>query len=300
MVDNRKPIVLALISMVLWGLSYPINRIFLQYIPAVELAFFKYGTFAILLLITSFFTKVRLPRAKDLPIFALAGLIGISLYNASLNYGLTTVTAATSGMIMASSPIVLVLLSRLLLKEKLDSKLWLPILFQFSGVVIISIFDGVLTLNSGVVWILIAMFLSTMYSLLQRMFKRYRPIEVMTYCTSFGGLFLFLFVPHSFQVLASVPKNIAWGVFVFAVFVISLSNLLWGFALRMSNSMNAIGNFLFLPSVFATIFGALILKEIPSIATAIGGGMIILGAIVFNRLKMQLAKEKIQQEKHRM
>lgn len=296
--DNRKPIILALISMVLWGLSYPINRIFLQYIPAVELAFFKYGTFALLLLLSSFFTKVRLPRLKDVPIFAIAGLIGISLYNAAFNYGLTTVTSATSGMIMASSPIVLVILARIILKEKLDSKLWLPILFQFSGVLIISFFDGVLTLNIGVVWVMIAMLFQSMYSLLQRTLQRYRPIEVMTYCTSFGAFFLFLFVPHSFQLLTTVPKNVAWGVLVFAIFVISFSNLLWGFALRMSNSMNAIGNFLFLPSVFAAIFGALILNEIPTISTVVGGVMIIAGAFIFNRFKIQIAKKKIQQEKN--
>lgn len=296
--DNRKPILFALVAMVLWGLSFSINRIFLQYITPVELAFFKYGTFGFIMLIAAPFTKIRLPRLKDVPTFALAGLVGICLYNISLNQGLTTTTAATTSMIMASSPIVMVLLTRIFLKEKLETKLWIPILFQFSGVVIISVFDGVLKLNIGVVWVIIAMLFSTMYSLIQRMLQQYRPVEVMTYGTFFGGLFIFIAAPSSLQVVVTLPPNIVVGLFAFGVFVIALSNLLWGFALRMSTSMNAIGNFLFLPPVFAAFFGAIILKEIPSIATAIGGTIIILGSIYFNRLKMQLAKTKVEAEKN--
>jgi drug/metabolite transporter (DMT)-like permease len=56
---------------------------------------------------------------------------------------------------------------------------------------------------------------------------------------------------------------------------------------------------LFLPSVFATIFGAIITKEIPSISTLIGGTIIIIGSFIFNHIKMKLAAEKLQEENNK-
>ena len=287
--NNKKPLFIAFIAMILWGLSFPLNRICLQYYPPIALAFIKYAIAGLFLVIVSFFMKARLPKWKDIPVFILAGFIGITFYNISLNNGLVSVTSATSSMIMASSPIMIVLLSRLFIKEKLHTKLWIPILIQFSGVLVISLFDGVLTFNSGIIWIIMATILSSLYTIIQRVLVKYQAIEIITYSTIFGSIFLFIAAPDSFVILQNAPQNQLILVIAFAIGVVGISTLLWGIAVRTSTSVNSVGNLLFLPPVFATFFGAIITQEIPTIPTIVGGAIILIGSLVFNRVKKNIA-----------
>jgi drug/metabolite transporter (DMT)-like permease len=71
-----------------------------------------------------------------------AGLLGMSGYQALLNLGETVVPAATASIIVATVPIITALLARILLREHLDKWRWIGILVAAAGIVVVTLGRG--------------------------------------------------------------------------------------------------------------------------------------------------------------
>ena len=63
--------------------------------------------------------------------------------------------------------------------------------------------------------------------------------------------------------------------------------IFWTRALEISKTTTEVTSFMFVTPVLATIMGIIILGDIPKISTFIGGGIVILGMILFNKTKNQ-------------
>src|SRR5258708_12798263 len=72
-------------TVVLWASAFPGIRAALQNYTPAHIALIRYVTASLVLLVYALFARIRLPRFRYLPGFALLGLIGIAFYNFSLN-----------------------------------------------------------------------------------------------------------------------------------------------------------------------------------------------------------------------
>lgn len=276
----------SIITIIIWAMAYILTKIGLIYFSPLGLSVFRYVAASIFFLIVIFVKKVPPPEIKDIPWFFALGATGFSIYVLTFNIGARSVSVATSSIIIATTPIFTALIARMVFNEKISKIGWSGILIEFIGVVVICLWEGIFSLNMGVLWILISAFSFSIYNILQRkLVNKYTPIQTTTYSIFTGTIILLAFLP---KVLPEL-KNSVWqanvSVIIMGIVCSGIAYLLWAKALTLADTTSEVSNFLFVSPLLTTIIGFFTLFEIPSIGTWIGGAIIFLGIIFFEKGK---------------
>jgi len=229
---------------------------------------------------------MRLPKLKDVPLFFLGGAIGFAVYVYLINEGSRTLTASVVSFLVSAAPVLTALLARMLLKEKIGVIGWVSVVCSFSGVGIITYFNGGLAFTSGTVWICLAVILISMYNIYQRkLLLRYTPLEITTYCIVAGAILLSVFAPRSFPQLADAQTTEIIAIIILGVFSASIAYLLWAYALSKAEKTSEVTNYMFVTPVLTTIFGFVLIGESPRFSVYIGGALVLLGVLLVNKQK---------------
>lgn len=98
---NGKYLLLLILVILIWGMSFPVMKVGLQYLPPVEFAAGR----LIIACITMFFIVIVSrnfvwPSRKDLPIILSIGLLQLGIFTVLLTCGLQLVDAARSAILI--------------------------------------------------------------------------------------------------------------------------------------------------------------------------------------------------------
>ncbi len=270
-------------TIVCWALSYIITRLTLHWFSPLSLSFLRYLTASAALFLLALAMKMQPPRARDLPWFILGGFVGCFLNIVTYNIGQSTVTAATASIIIATTPVMTALLARIFFREKLPAYKWAATAVEFSGVAVLTLMHGSLSLNRGLLWLLLAAFTLACYNIIQRRLTRdYSGLQVTAFCFFFGTLMLAVFAPGAFRDLSAAPR-IQWlYVAVMGMLSSGLAYVTWAMAFARAPQMSQVSNYMFFTPFLTSILGFLLLRETLDAPTLIGGGIIITGMMLFN------------------
>lgn len=273
----------SLITIFFWSLAYVFTRAALEHFSPFALGFLRYAVASIALVIVLLCKKIGLPRLRDLPMFALSGSIGFFIYMITYNIGQQSVTAATASIVIATAPVMTALLARIFFKEGLTALQWCAIVLEFAGVAALVLIDGELSAGSGLILLILASISISTYNLLQRIVtKKYVPLQATTYSIFFGTIMLAIFLPRSIPELQSAPAINIFHVAFLGIFSSAVAYVSWAKAFSLAPKTSQVSNYMFLTPLLSSILGFVILREIPDAATLIGGGIIILGVLIFN------------------
>ena len=177
--------------------------------------------------------------------------------------------------------------STFLYNEKIKLLGWISILIEFVGIIVLSLWQGTLSFNFGIVWTLCAAIVFCIYNIYQRKLSSlgYQPNEIVTYSMICGTILLLFFLPKGITELTTASFSQIGVLLLLGIFSSGIAYVLWGKALSIAEKTSDVTNFMFVTPLLSTILGFLFLKEIPSMGTLIGGVMILIGLVLF-----QLAK----------
>lgn len=273
----------ALVTIFFWSLAYVFTRLALQSFSAFSLGFLRYLTASCALVIVACATKMKLPRRQDIPWFLAAGASGFFLYMVTFNQGAALVTAATGSVVVATVPVITALFARFVYREKLAAFQWVSIVLEFAGVGILTLMNSSFSVNRGLPWLICASLVLAAYNLLQRkLTKRYSPLQASTYSIFFGTGLLAVFAPVSARELARAPGIQYLYLLVLGVGCSAIAYVTWAVAFSKAQKTSQVSNYMFLTPFLTSILSFLIEGEIPDRATLTGGGIILLGVLVFN------------------
>lgn len=159
-------------TILFWSLAYVLTRLALQYFTALSLGFLRYAVASAVLVVVCAVRRVPLPKWRDAPWFIASGVAGFFLYVVAFNIGAGYVTVATSSVVIASVPIFTALLAAVVFKEKLARYQWVAIAVEFAGILVLTLYGGAFSVNKGVLWLLLASVLLSVYNLRQRKLTR--------------------------------------------------------------------------------------------------------------------------------
>ncbi|MCL2153306.1 MAG: DMT family transporter [Oscillospiraceae bacterium] len=281
----------ALFTIVLWSSAFPASKYSLDYYSPGSIMLLRFIVASVTLGIIGIIRKIKLPKVKDLPLFALAGFVGMFLYMYCFNTGTAYVASGISSFIIASAPVFAIVLSRIILKEVVKPACWAGVGVSFCGLVIITLSQTTdFTLNVGVFLLLGAAIATSLYNILQRkLLKTYSALEATTYTIVIATLFMFIFLPTFIRELPGSTLAVNLIVSYLGVFPAALAFLSWGFALSKAEKTTHITVFLYLVPFFASFIAYLWLRETISIWAFLGGVVIIAGMVLSN---MGAAKAK--------
>jgi drug/metabolite transporter (DMT)-like permease len=267
-----------------WSLAFVFTKVILQSMSAVSLGFWRYGIASVALGLFAALRKTKPPERKDWGWFILSGLSGFGVYIVIFNTGASYVTAATSSVVVASVPVWTALLASFCYHEKLKRHQWLATLVEFGGILVLCLYDGIFSVNIGVVLLLIGAVLLSVYNVVQRRLTRtYQPFQATTYSIFIGTLFLLIFAPGAIKELKAVSAEVMGLTLVMGVFSSAIAYWAWSVAFAKAEKTFMVSNYMFFTPFLTSVLGFVINKETPDAATLIGGSLIILGALIFHQ-----------------
>ncbi|WRS27976.1 DMT family transporter [Oscillospiraceae bacterium MB08-C2-2] len=283
MKSNNQYHIYALTTIVFWSLAFVLTRLAMQYFTAFSLGFLRYFIASCTLLLIAIATKMQLPHKKDLLWFVLAGALGFFIYMIAFNQGQKSVTATTGSIVIATVPVLTALIARVVYDEKLSVSQWLGIGVEFAGVAVLTLLNGVLSVNIGMLWLFLAALSLSLYNLLQRkLTKSYTALQTSGFSIFFGTILLSVFLPDSVKEASNAPW-IQWVyLIILGIFSSAIAYVTWSKAFAKAQQTSQVSNYMFITPFLTSILGFLIAGETPEPATFIGGGIIMLGIFIFN------------------
>ncbi len=279
--DNFHPY--AAVTIVFWSLAYVLTRLALQYFSVFSLGFLRYFIAACTLLIVAVFTKMKIPHRVDLPWFITAGFVGFFLYMIAFNQGQATVTAATGSIVIAAVPVITALFAHFLYRERLRTYQWVATLIEFIGVAVLTLMNGIFSINKGLLWIFLAALALSAYNLLQRkLTKTYTALQASTYSIFFGTLMLAIFSPTSIRQISHAPAVQFVYLAILGVCSSAIAYVSWSKAFSKAKNTSQVSNYMFITPFLTSVLGFIIVGEVPDRATLCGGGIILFGVLLFN------------------
>jgi drug/metabolite transporter (DMT)-like permease len=280
---NIKTLTPILVSIVFWSSAFAgIRSALLNYSPG-HLALLRFSIASGVLVVYAVCNHVSVPNLRDIPKIMLFGFLGITVYHTALNYGEISVTAGSASLLIATTPAVTALFAVIFLKEKMSKLGWGGIATSFFGVSLVTLGEGQgLQFNFGAILILIAALSSSAYFVFQKpLIEKYGALPLTTYVICAGTFFMLIFLPGLPQAIFSSPLYSTLSVAYLGVLPGTLAYVTWTQALSKVPA-SLVSSFLYLSPVLAIFIAWLLLNEMPSLISLVGGAISILGVMIVN------------------
>lgn len=276
----------AFISVFFWATAFVFTKMLLKTVDVRTLAVTRYSFATIILIGLAIKRKMKFPAIKDLPIFFITGLCGFSAYVLIFNYSSTLINPATASVITSLTPAVTAIAAYIFLKEKISLFGWVGLLISFIGILILTLWNGVLLINKGVLYMLFDTVLFATYNIAQRKLnKKYNYFDIVTCNIISGGIQLILISPNSLGNILNISLGNILLILYLAIFPSILAYVFWTKAFSLCKNTTEVTAFMFISPIITAILGFIFIGDIPHISTFIGGAIIILGMVIFNKVK---------------
>lgn len=288
-----KIVIGAIVSCLIWGSALAFAKIGFEYMPPIRLSGYRFMIAGLMLLPVLLVQRYdwRELKGKYLFIFSFA-MVQTFLQYGLFYYGLNMVPAAISAIIIGGGPFFIAILAHLTLKEdKLSLRKSVSIAFGLSGVVFISLKNGIsLTdypaLHLGIGVLILSNIIGSFSNIMVVKFARNMSSIALTACSSFiGGVLLLLlsFIVEPEGVFGLGGYSWAfYGSLLWLAFIPASAFSLWYYLLQQPNvKVSELNIWKFLIPVFGILLSWLILdNEVPNLNCIIGVIVISMSIIV--------------------
>ena len=276
----------AFIAILFWATAFVLTKVVLKEVDVTTLGVLRYFFASIIVIFILIKQKISLPKLKDIPAFVFAGFSGYAGYIVFFNMATLLSSPSTLSVINALAPAITAIVAYFIFNEKIKIIGWISMGISFCGILILTLWNGTLTVNKGVIYMLIGCVLLSLYNISQRyLTKKYSSFDVSMYSMLIGGILLVVYSPSSVRNIFSISFNSLILIIYMSVFPSIISYFFWTKAFEIAKHTTEVTSFMFVTPVLATLMGIIILGDIPKLSTLIGGVVIILGMIIFNKTK---------------
>jgi drug/metabolite transporter (DMT)-like permease len=222
------------------------------------------------------------PKAKfewrDLPRLLVVALTSVVIYHLSLNTAEKQVDASLAGLLISIGPLTTVILSGVVLHERLRSRLWVALILAILGSIAISSPD--ISFNSGTLTgpllVVVAAVAGGVFTVASKpLTSKYGPFAVAAWAAFLGTAILLPLVSGSLVTQAESLSLKGWAsVLYLAILSTVLANMIF-YTLVSRQQLSRLGVQLYLVPAVSAAGGVLILGESLALATVVGGVMLL-------------------------
>jgi len=299
---NIKTYFLITLCVLFWSGNFVIGRFIKDDITPLELAFFRW--FFVFLMIA----PILIIRHKNIlnsikqnfKILTVLAVLGITAFNTLLYFGLTATTSTNALIINSTVPILVLLMSHFILKQKINLYQTVGILLSTFGVVFLMLKADIsnifgLKFNQGDILVIISSTAWALYSVLIKFKpKDLNDFEYFATIVTIGLILLspfYLYQGYSIQKELEVLKH-NYLIFLYvSIFASITSYYLWHYGIdKIGASKTA--QFTHLMPIFGIILASIFLKETLEIYHLLGGVLIAFGIYLSLFYKRDLERNK--------
>lgn len=272
----------AFLTVFLWSTSYIATNVIMNTFTAGPLALLRCIVATVILVTAMRVKRIPFPAKCEFPHFLLTGLLGLSLYTVLFNNGTKLLNPTTSCIIIATVPVIVALLARFILGERLAIAGWVAIGMAFAGVIVINLWDGSMEANEGILRAGAAAVLLALFNIVQRKLSaRLLSLQIITMSFLAASLELCWFIPELASQIRYAPTEHTLTAIYMGIFPSGLGYLLWIKAIAIADRTSQVTNYMFLMPFLSLLLELLFLRQLPSIGTIVGGLFILSGLMIF-------------------
>lgn len=294
----KKNHVYALSTVFIWATMAAIVKSLLSDIPNLEaLSISSCFAFLFLLIVNvknGMLKEMKKYSVKDYGIMSGLGFIGLFLYSALYYYGLAQLSSQEACILNYLWPIMLVVFSCIILKEKMTFMKGVAMLCSFAGIIILSLGNKSISNGNvalGIMSCIIAAACYGLFSVLNKKADYNQHISMMVIwlvvavCAMVLGLMTETWVPI---------KGVQWlGILWLGVVIDAVAYLLWALALKDAENTAQIANLAYLTPFLSLIVSAVFLKEKIELRAFVAL-LFIIGGILLQNFYEYRQKNRIQ------
>lgn len=262
----KKNYVFAVITVLIWATMATVVKVLLADIPNLE-ALAVSGVFAFLFLLavnakSGKLKELKRYRGKDYGIMASLGFVGLFLYSALYYYGIGQLSSQEACILNYLWPIMIVLFSCLILKERLTVLKCVAMGCSFLGIVILSLGNSEAAggnATAGMVSCIVAAACYGLFSVLNKKADYNQNITMMVIwftvavCSFAAGPLL--------EDWVAIRGSQWFGILWLGIMTDAVAYLLWALALKGAEDTAKIANLAYLTPFLSVLISAVVLKE---------------------------------------
>jgi drug/metabolite transporter (DMT)-like permease len=288
-----KAAIFMLLAVIMFGLSFVSIKISMEVFPPISMAFYRFliACFILYPLMKKISPNETLKK-KDLPLMALTGLIGITLYFYLENNGVLRISANDASIIIAMMPVAAAIGERVFLKKRLSLVSIAAIFTSIFGIYLIV--GGRLEggSSSGYIYMFGAIISFSLFLILTKpLFDHYSDITVTFYQGLFGTLGFLPFLWLDTVRWDLLTPSILFHFLFLAIGCSALGNYFNLIALNHLNVATA-AIFMNLVPVFTFIFSYFIFGDTLSLIQIVGATVVIVSVSTVTIQDSKRAKKK--------
>ena len=236
---------------------------------------------------------------KDIIRLAICGIFGVAINQLFFFKGLNITTPINAAIIMTSNPVLVIIMSAVILNEKLNIRKGIGIALGLIGASALILNGGNLSGNTdfmlGNTFVFINAISYGLYLVLVKpLMQKYHPITVMFYVFSFGFLYV---LPFGYSELLAVewssfPPKIMWEVTFVVVCTTVVAYLLNSSALKQLNP-STVSIYIYTQPVLATLFAIFRNSDNLDEMKIISASIIFIGVYLVSVSSLQDRKNKL-------
>lgn len=281
---------LAFLAALIYGVSFTIAKeVMPVYIKPFGFIFLRVSGAAILFWVAGLFLKKEKVATKDYTRLLLAAVFGMAINQLSFFQGLSMTTPISASVIMVSTPILVLIFSAFIIKERPTGKKISGILIGMLGATVLIVFGKEVGTSSNPVLgnLLIfanASFYSLYLILIKNLTKKYHPITLAKWLYLFGFFMVLPFGIQEFNMIewTQMPVPVLYKVGFIIVFTSFMTYLFNLFALRQLKP-TTLSIFIYLQPVIASTYALIVGSDSLNSIKILATGLIFVGVYLVTK-----------------
>ena len=276
---------------VVWGMAFVAIKVADSELSFENLTLLRWlMVSACFLVLYPFVAKPSTPfDRRDIPRLVLVSLANVDIYHLSLNFSEKTVPAALAGLLGSLSPVFVVVLSIITLRERISGKLVTALSLAMAGAVLVSlptIALGGTSLTGPLAAAIAALASGTYIAFSKPLVSKYGAFSVAMWASFIGtAVLLPLLSPSVVSQAASLSPS-GWAALLYLVGPSTVvGNLVMFTLIGRYPAVSRLGVQMYLIPVMSVVGGVLILGESLDAFVLVGGALMLLAVAVAMRIR---------------
>lgn len=252
---------------------------------------------AILFWLLTFFGPKERIELNDFPRIIAASLFGVVINQLTFFKGLSLTSPISASVIMVTAPILVLILSAILIKEKIEIKKVFGIIIGLTGTSILILYGKDIqnspnaSFGNFLVFINAASY-AVYLIIIKKLITKYHAFTFIKWIYTFGLLFVLPFGYQEFIEInwSSIPTNIYYNIGFVVLFTTFLAYLINLMAMK-ELKPTTLSVFIYLQPLFASIIAIVLQKDELTFIKVISAVLIFIGVYLVTHQKVKKATE---------
>lgn len=302
---KQTPYLLLVLATFFWGTNFAFSRMVVEEIPPIQLSVMRW-TIVSLVFLPFVVKEVKANKAilkANWKVLILLAITGVGGFNTLLYIAIQYTTSINASLVNSISPLLIVVLSVMFLKERIVPWQFVGIVVSLAGVLVVVTGGSIeailaLQINPGDLIVVTAVVCWSIYSVLMKRFGVDLPKKATFLITIYIAILClipFAFLERTYQPveLTALSPSLVMTIVYLALFPGFISFICWNEGVMQVGPGKA-SNYLHLIVLFTTVLAVLFTGESLATTQIIGGILILTGVILASNPQFLSLKEKAE------